>query len=516
VAFQWRRPGQDHDDIYVKLVGASEPVRLTNSPANSGCAAWSPDGRSIAFLRNVSDTKTGLFLMPPFGGPERKLAEVARDPCEAWHPSGKWLVVTDSNSPEDPRALFSLSLETGEKRRLTSPPQNLGSDFFPAVSPGGEAMVFARGEWSTADLYLLELSEGLIPKGEPRRITFENRGSVQPAWAADGRAIVFCSGPAHSPELYKIAFSWPGWRPGKPQLLMFAGEGVRKPTISKQGRLAYSNFTIQANIWRLELNGGRPSVKPATKLIASTHLDHTPEYSPDGKRIAFASNRSGSHEIWVSNSDGSGAQQLTSFGGFYYVEVPHWSLDGRQIYFKSNAGGQPGNYVINSDGGQPKRLEGAGPDSWSRDGRWIYFTSKDEVWKRPAGGGNAIQITRKGGGYAHESTDGKFLYYLKDGNEFTSLWKVPVESGEETRVLESVCCLNFAVVDRGIYFIPDPQGQEHSTVQFLTFATGKVLTIAALTGFPAYGSSVSPDGQWLLYSQYEPKGSDLSMVENFQ
>jgi len=299
---------------------------------------------------------------------------------------------------------------------------------------------------------------------------------------------------------------------------MFAGEGVRRPTISKQGRLAYSTSTLEANIWRLELNGGRPSVKPATKLIASTHLDHTPEYSPDGKRIAFASNRSGSHEIWVSNSDGSGSMQLTSFGGVYYVGAPHWSPDGRQIYFGSNAGGQNGDYVIRSDGGQPKRLEADNPDSWSRDGKWTYFTSsKGEVWKRPAAGGNAIQITRKGGNNAKESPDGKFLYYLKDGDEFTRLWKVPVEGGEETQVLESVCCLNFAVVDGGIYFIPDPHGQEHSSVQFLSFATSKVLTIATLTGLAAYGSSVSPDGQWLLYSQYsEHQGADLWMVDNFQ
>ena len=127
-----------------------------------------------------------------------------------------------------------------------------------------------------------------------------------------------------------------------------------------------------------------------------------------------------------------------------------------------------------------------------------------------------MQITRKGGTDAHESPDGRFLYYLKDGNEITSLWKVPVQGGEETQVLQSVCCLNFAVVSQGIYFIPEPH-EEHSSVQFLSFATGKVVTIATLSGTAAYGSSVSPDGQWLIYSQYaEHQDSDLWMVENFQ
>jgi Tol biopolymer transport system component len=283
--------------------------------------------------------------------------------------------------------------------------------------------------------------------------------------------------------------------------------------------LAYSTITIRANIWRLELNGGHPSMKPATKLIASTHLDHTPEYSPDGKRIAFASDRSGNHEIWVCDSDGSNPVRLTSFEGPYTAD-PHWSPDGRQIYFGSTPGGQPGTYVVSSDGGQPKRLDagdkGSSSRSWSRDGKWIYFSSKDEVWKMPAVGGNAIQITRKGGIEAHESPDGTFLYYLKNGHEFTSLWKVPVEGGEETEVLQSVCCLNFAVVGQGIYFIPEPH-EGRSSVQFLSFATGKVVTIATLTGVSAYGSSVSPDGKWMIYSQYtEDQGSDLLMVENFQ
>jgi hypothetical protein len=105
---------------------------------------------------------------------------------------------------------------------------------------------------------------------------------------------------------------------------------------------------------------------------------------------------------------------------------------------------------------------------------------------------------------------------LKDGKEFTGLWKVPVEGGEETQVLESVCCLNFAVVAQGIYFIPEPSSGDNSSVKFMSFKTGKATTIAKLSGLSAYGSSVSPDGRWFLYSQYEQKGADLMLVDNFR
>jgi Tol biopolymer transport system component/DNA-binding winged helix-turn-helix (wHTH) protein len=521
VAFQWRRPGQDHADIYVKLVGAGEPLRLTNGPADSSSPAWSPDGRSIAFLRTLPNAKSGVFLISPLGGSERKLSEVDSGPlgsCVAWHPSGKWLVVSDRADTKGPRGLFSLSPDNAEKRRLTSPPpKQADMDEDPAVSPGGEALVFARRSvdmnW---DLYLVPLSDTFTAKGEARRITFDSTFSYGPAWMPDGRAIVYSSGSPHSPALYKMTFSQPGWHPGKPQRLAFATAGARDPTVSKQGRLAYGIATIDANIWQLGLNNAGQIVNAPTRLIASTHLDHTPQYSPDGRRIAFASNRSGSHQIWVSRSDGSGTVQLTFFRGAGYTAGPHWSPDGRQIYFGSTADGNYGAYVVSAEGGQPKRLGSETPQSWSRDGKWVYFHKGNEVWKRPVAGGTGIQITRSGGAQALESPDGRLLYYLKEDEEFTSLWKVPVEGGQETQVLESVCCQNFAVVDRGIYFVPGWNGEENSPLRFLSFETKKVSTIATLGGIAAYGLSATYDGRWLVYSQYEPSGSDLWMVENFR
>jgi hypothetical protein len=99
--------------------------------------------------------------------------------------------------------------------------------------------------------------------------------------------------------------------------------------------------------------------------------------------------------------------------------------------------------------------------------------------------GDLVQVTRKGfGESAIESTDGKLLYYEKDGG----VWNVPIQGGEETRVLESFFNDNFAVVDQGIYFI---HSAERSTIQYLSFATGKINRIAAIgTREPDYGFCV--------------------------
>jgi len=163
-------------------------------------------------------------------------------------------------------------------------------------------------------------------------------------------------------------------------------------------------------------------------------------------------------------------------------------------------------------------LDLEGLEGWSRDGKWIYFESKrsgeQQLWKLPANGGNAVQVTRKGGGDAAESADGRYLCYLKTGSgNKNKLWRLPLEGGEEAKVLESVLNYNYAIIDRGIYFIPD---SVPFSIQFLSFDTGKVVKIAGIAREPSYGFSVSPDGRSLLYSEWESIRTDLMLVENFR
>jgi len=515
VAFSWDGEKQDNFDIYIKLIGSPTPMRLTTDPAEDLSPAFSPDGHSIGFVR-VSKERATLVVIPAIGGPERIVAEVTVPDSAlpdvgalfAWLPNGKWVVTA---------GLTLLSMESGETRRLTSPPKS-STDFSPAVSPDGRTVAFSRAaSFGVSDIYLLNLTEELRPKGEPRRLTSKGFNS-ECAWTPNGREIIFTSEQQGSMGLWKV----PASGAGEPEPLPFTGNDLR-PAISRNGnRLAYERWVFDFNIWRLLLSGPGMASAPPARFIASTRLDATAQYSPDGKRIAFESNRSGPDGVWVSDAEGSNAVELFSWTDAN-AGTPRWSPDGQRVAFESDKNGNTDIYVIRASGGQPIRLTtdaayDAAP-SWSSDGNWIYFASERsgrfEVWKVPAGGGKAVQMTRNGGGPAFQSPDGRSIYYTK-GDWQGGLWKMPVTGGEESQVLPSVVMRAFSLVNDGIYFIPERGADGKHSIQFLSFATGKVKTVAPISRPLLEGLCVSPDGRSLLFSQVDEAVSDLMLVENFR
>lgn len=167
--------------------------------------------------------------------------------------------------------------------------------------------------------------------------------------------------------------------------------------------------------------------------------------------------------------------------------------------------------------------------SWSRGGKWIYYasnrTGEFQIWKMPALGGRATQVTRGGGFGAFESLDGKYLYFSKWGGDIWTagdgIWKVPVGGGEETRVLDRrVNCFNWKVAREGIYFLSSRRipGGEQWSIERLSPETGKVTQLFSQRSSASHmeGLAVSPDGQWILYSEQPPAEADIMLVENFR
>ena len=193
VALVWSGEADDNFDVYVKRIGDDSLVRLTAAPEPDRSPAWSPDGRAIAFVR-VSDRGVGVYLVPPTGSGERFVANLRRATTVRprvleWCCDGRALVVVDQVSDRGPFHIIRLSVDTGERQPLTSPPPHSYGDIHPAVSPDGQTLAFARSlAAGPSDVYLLPMSGG-----EPRRLTFDDNVITGLTWSEDGGSIVFSS-----------------------------------------------------------------------------------------------------------------------------------------------------------------------------------------------------------------------------------------------------------------------------------------------------------------------------------
>lgn len=519
VAFSWDGEKQDNFDIYVKRVGPGPPLRLTHDSAADRTPAWAPDGSWIAFLRASRPGKATVVMIPPLGGPERVLTEVAvygpMNQCLTWSPDSKWLAAFDRPASQ-PAGLWLLSVETGERRRLTTVPPGILGDLYLSFSPDGRALAFTRlVANNSSDLYLLSLGEDLLPRGEPHRLIQLNQ-VLGLAWTADGRELVFSSGPPGNVSLSRMAISGEA----RPRRLTEQGDVLNLAISGRSNRLVFVQSRRDEDIYRVELSGNGGDARASMPLIASSRLDRYPRYSPDGNKIAFASLRSGNWQLWVSDGDGANTVQMTFFERGE-VAYPSWTANGRQIGFTSNAVGAFQAYFIDAAGGRPQKLEALGTNvyglSLSRDGRWIFFPSSRggtyQMWKMPTGGGVPEQMTRQGagGGTTAESPDGKLVYYTRSGG----VWSVPVEGGEEHEIFKSDVDQGWLDASRwGIYFVTNSTVTKPGDLMFYRFPKGPITKVAGVQ--TRYGFSISPDGRDLLYTKMTSTGSDLMMVENFR
>src|SRR5262249_49813951 len=229
-------------------------------------------------------------------------------------------------------------------------------------------------------------------------------------------------------------------------------DGIGTLAVSQSGRLVFTRFSLDMNIWELAAGESAPR-----QVVASTRWDGYPQLSPDGSRIAFSSNRSGPTEIWICDRDAKNATQLTSLGGESHSE--RWSPDGNLLVFACLRNGNREIYTVRSDGGALRRLTTdrslKGRPSFSRDGKWVYFysdrTGANLIWKMPVDGGPAIQVTREGGDEAQESWDGKKVYFTPGSR--VGLKSIPAQGGEEKFENQAIRPRTWDVTQKGIVYV---------------------------------------------------------------
>ncbi len=524
VAFAWDGDRKDNFNIYVRLVDGGAALRLTTAAAADHSPAWSPDGSEVAFLR-----QNAVYLVPSLGGVERRLVQFPRGSIYvnvtarssiSWSPDGRFLAFSGTED-DSPASIWVASKESGEAHRFSSPPRGYFSDSSPAFSPDGHTIAYvrARDTFSRA-VVLQEVNADGTSQGREREATKYDETIQELAWQPDGRGLILSvrQGGEHA-ALFRLMLN------GAMQLLGIDNGIVRWPSLSRTGRrMAYEKRHIDTNIYRMEgpsANGGpRPYEQlGVAAVVDSTALDREPMLSPDGKRMVFNSDRSGSYEIYVANADGTDQVALTAMGPTA-LGSPRWSPDGQTVVFDRYQNGHSMIYTINAGRGKPRRVTSEEfrdiRPSFSHDGALIYFASNRsgrlEIWKVAAGGGKPQQITHNFGTEPFESPDGKLLYYMND----RGLWSMPTEGGEPTLVLPEAGMYRYALAGRSIYYFADAR-----SLWVLRRDTGRKFEYAR---FPRdvgdFGAgtlfTVSADERTILFAQTDRQESDLKLVENFQ
>jgi Tol biopolymer transport system component/DNA-binding winged helix-turn-helix (wHTH) protein len=517
VAFR-QSDGASKTGIYAAALGGERTVQLTNDMGDC-CPTWSPDSRQIAFSR-YSDGILSILTVPALGGMEHRLyrGQASMGGGLSWSPNGHYVAFVASPSGDRTRSSISfLSIADYSTHEITSPPPGY-LDRSPMFSPDGKRLAFIRSTIAgvSNDIYVMSMSGG-----NPNRLTFDRRPIMgSPAWTADSREIIFSSDRGVATGLWRVSAT--GCTPVP--VAGPVGEAVW-PSIPTNGKhtLVYEQGVFKSNIWRLDLRDPAHHERAPLPIVSEKGDKMRPELSPDGKKVAFESNRLGFWDLWTCEIEKGDCNQITSLHGT--AGRARWSPNGRYIAFEFHPSEHSEIYVVEVPGGVPHLLPTIpGADnlspSWSRDGKWLYLASKTgteafQIWKVPVQGGDPVQVTRHGGISAAESTDGRYLYYSKF--EEGGVWRMAVQGHEETQVLDigGDGWPNWALSSEGIYFLKFSK-LPHPTIQFLSFATGKTHLVWSLDREPGWGIGASSNGRSVVFTQDDFAESNLMMVENFR
>jgi Tol biopolymer transport system component len=374
-------------DIYTQRVDGRNAINLTADSADADLQpAFSPDGSRIAF-RSERDGG-GIFVMGATGESVRRLTDFGFDP--AWSPDGKTLAVAaegvvDPLGRNSVSKLWLLDAATGERRLLTE-----GDAVQPSWSSTGRRIAY----WGLPvgsgqrDLWTLAI-EGAE---KPVRVTNDDAVDWNPFWSADGKFLYFASDRNGTMGLFRIAIDEDTGTPaGNPEPIGTPSLWSGWFSASRDGRqIAYQSMAESSSIEAVALDpaGGKAAGEPEPILRGSL-LIRALDVSPDGRWIAFAS-RGRREDIFLMRSDGSGIKQLTSDA--FKDRAPVWSPDGKRIAFYSNRAFRYEIWSVRPDGSGLTQLtrgvgEGIGYPTWSPDGSTLAFWDNQTTYLYPLDAG---------------------------------------------------------------------------------------------------------------------------------
>jgi Tol biopolymer transport system component len=521
IAYAWDPKG-DNYDIYVKPSEGGPsvaPQRITSSQYADLYPAWSPDGRKLAFLR-ILEREALIVVNDLPTGSEQVVHQLRRrstgwadenqpymDVGPSWLPDGKSLVVSDAAPGEAGYGIYRVSLDRSAPTLILKSEREV-TDFFPRVSPDGTKIAFARYiSHGVSDLYVCEIDGQQL-----RKITFDGRSIQGLSWAANGKALYYSGWRQGRQIIWKVAAA----RGSVPEALADSGGAAALSIGPQTGMLAHTVVAENWNIWRISL--AEPKATPS-RFIASSGRNHGPSFSPDGKLLAFISDRDGDWRIWLASADGANQRAVSQFDGNFLGSIT-WSPDSKWIAFDGRPKGNANIFRMDvTRGGVPEAVETNHFEErmpyWSADGKYLFYNSNRDgavaVWKRSLVDGRMTKVGPNGSFKSMVDSTQPGIERL-----LFNILRGPVYEGgiDATRYYRPVGAhaepeINWTLHGAAIYFTREEAGRKGS---FYELRDGKKRLVGQSEGDLVGNTSnlaVSTDGKWLLYAQRDHTTSDI-------
>ena len=392
----------------------------------------------------------------------------------------------------------------------------------PVFSHNGKSLAYACFPASGGFALALATSAGTSP-----RLIKSFSGELSSfAWTSDDKHLIF-SGVQN--EHARNALRELSITDASLRELPFGVGAGRIDVSAKAERLIYDiGSGGNNNLWRGDLLHPQ---NPPVKLIFTSRDQGCPQYSPDGKYIAFCSNRGGPGEIWMSNADGTNVVQLSNLKN-PITGMPSWSPDGKKIVFDSRTAIHEGGvhadlYLVDIAERVPRKLStGSGEasmPSWSRDGKWIYFIgggndfAGERIYRVAPEGGRAQVLTTARGFGPKESFDGQSVYFATRSGSNMTLWMASLNPTGTEFPVEGMPTLshfiNWTLTRDGVFFFA---ADAYRTLNYYSLSTKQVRAVLTIKGGSFLGLSVSPDGRYILFPQSDDAQSDIMLVDHFR
>jgi Tol biopolymer transport system component/DNA-binding winged helix-turn-helix (wHTH) protein len=441
--------GKGYEILVRQLSPGSQEVQITSDGGQNTEPAWSPDGKLIAYYSHV---RGGIWLIPALGGTSRKLSDFGSHP--SWSRDGQWIAFQSGESSDfvsydsgafPPSTIWVVRPDGTGARQITELGKPEGGHGSPSWSPDGKHIVFVTSQFGDHGLWAVG-ADGLglvrmVPDGPP---------DYDPVYSPDGKSIVYGAiVAAVNYGLWQLRISPDTSAPlGEPTQLTNSGSSVLKNlSFSSDGKkLLYVAAGTNGSLQSLPISAtGEPDGEPRSLVSAEGCRIILPAFSPDGSRIAFSSclGRAGVlTEIWVMNSDGSNAQQLTPDATAGGQSV--WYPDGRHILFESGVNGRREVFLMDVDTRQQREItefdQDAGRIALSPDGTQLAYSPSVggvvNIWLKDLAAQKTKQITfdKELLGFPMWSPNGKFLSAELKRGKSINIAILPSSGGAATQL----------------------------------------------------------------------------------